>query len=142
MSDVVWKTGNHSSLHPFSSRHSDEQHHYRPQYPPHNIYNLHLYCVIPNTLGTKLTRRRQERTTLASRVCFAATVIMEEFHQLPPQPQAKHHVGTTAIIAISCFIVPYMVPVLVMTNSSTASILNDVSLLLIQILNLTLYIVE
>lgn len=41
------------------------QHHYRPQYPPHNIYNLYLYCVIPNTLGTKLTRRRQERTLLA-----------------------------------------------------------------------------
>ena len=52
------------------------------------------------------------------------------------QQEQKHHQVRTAIIALSCVIVQYMVPVM------NAVSMDDVRLLLICILNLAFYVVE
>ena len=100
---------------------------------PHTTHNK-------TTTDHKTNRPHIYFTTTRNLLIFSFIMTESELHHHRRQ---QHYVpGRLTIIAISCFLVPYIVPVLIMTSGSTASILNDISLWLIHVLNLTLYIVE
>jgi hypothetical protein len=78
-----------------------------------------------------LTKKQTERINHKTIVSSASAMKPES-----QQQEQKHHQVRTAIIAASCVIVQYMVPVM------NAVSMEDVRLLLICILNLAFYVVD